>query len=92
MARSGLARLIIGTRSALFLPMPDLKLLILDEEHDASFKQQDGFRYSSHDVAVKRASSLNIPVVLGTATPSIETFNNAASERYNWLRLRQRAR
>ena len=91
MARSGLARLVIGTRSALFLPMPDLKLLILDEEHDASFKQQDGFRYSSRDVAVKRASGLGIPVVLGSATPSIETFNNAASGRYNWLRLRQRA-
>lgn len=91
MARSGLARLVIGTRSALFLPMPDLKLLILDEEHDASFKQQDGFRYSSRDVAVKRAAGLNIPVVLGTATPSIETFNNAVSGRYNWLRLRQRA-
>lgn len=91
MARSGLARLVIGTRSALFMPMPDLQLLILDEEHDASFKQQDGFRYSSRDVAVKRAAGLNIPVVLGTATPSIETYNNAASGRYGWLRLRQRA-
>jgi primosomal protein N' (replication factor Y) len=91
MARSGLARLIIGTRSALFLPLPELQLMILDEEHDASFKQQDGFRYSSRDVAVKRAAGLKIPVVLGTATPSIETFNNAASGRYSWHRLRQRA-
>ena len=91
MAKSGLARLVIGTRSALFLPMPDLQMIILDEEHDASFKQQDGFRYSSRDVAVKRAASLGVPVVLGTATPSLETFNNAAAGRYHWHRLRQRA-
>jgi primosomal protein N' (replication factor Y) len=91
MAKSGLARLVIGTRSALFLPMPDLRLIILDEEHDASFKQQDGFRYSTRDVAVKRAAGLGVPVVLGTATPSLETFSNAASGRYSWHRLRQRA-
>ncbi len=91
MAKSGLARLVIGTRSALFLPMPDLQMIILDEEHDASFKQQDGFRYSSRDVAVKRAAGLGVPVVLGTATPSLETFNNAVSNRYSWHRLRQRA-
>jgi len=91
MAKRGLARLVIGTRSALFLPMPDLQLIILDEEHDASFKQQDGFRYSTRDVAVKRAAGLGVPVVLGTATPSLETFNNAASDRYQWHRLRQRA-
>lgn len=90
-AKSGLARLVIGTRSALFLPMPDLQLIILDEEHDASFKQPDGFRYSSRDVAVKRAASLAVPVVLGTATPSLETFNNATANRYSWHRLRQRA-
>jgi len=91
LARSGLARLVIGTRSALFLPMPELQMIILDEEHDASFKQQDGFRYSSRDVAVKRAAGLGIPVVLGTATPSLETFSNAAANRYSWHRLRQRA-
>jgi len=91
MARRGLARLVIGTRSALFLPMPELQVIILDEEHDASFKQQDGFRYSSRDVAVKRAASLKVPVVLGTATPSLETFSNARSNRYSWHRLRQRA-
>jgi primosomal protein N' (replication factor Y) len=90
-ARSGLARLVIGTRSALFLPMSDLKLIILDEEHDASFKQQDGFRYSTRDVAVKRAAGLKVPIVLGTATPSLETFSNAARKRYDWHRLRQRA-
>jgi primosomal protein N' (replication factor Y) len=91
MAKRGLARLVIGTRSALFLPMPDLQLIILDEEHDASFKQQDGFRYSTRDVAVKRAAGLGVPVVLGTATPSLETFSNAAGDRYSWHRLRQRA-
>jgi len=91
MARSGRARLVIGTRSALFLPMPELQMIILDEEHDASFKQQDGFRYSSRDVAVKRAAGLAVPVVLGTATPSLETFSNAMIDRYRWHRLRQRA-
>ena len=91
MARRGLARLVIGTRSALFLPMPDLQMIILDEEHDASFKQQEGFRYSSRDVAVKRAAGLAIPVVLGTATPSLETYSNAMTGRYSWHRLRQRA-
>jgi len=91
MAKNGLAQLVIGTRSALFLPLSSLQLIILDEEHDASFKQQDGFRYSSRDVAVKRAAGLDIPVVLGTATPSLETFNNAATDRYAWHRLRQRA-
>ena len=91
MAKSGLARLVIGTRSALFLPMPELQMIILDEEHDASFKQQDGFRYSTRDVAVKRAAGLGIPVVLGTATPSLETFNNAVVGRYRWHRLRRRA-
>jgi primosomal protein N' (replication factor Y) len=91
MAKSGLARLVIGTRSALFLPLPELQLIILDEEHDASFKQQDGFRYSSRDVAVKRAAGLGVPVVLGTATPSLETYNNAHAGRYAWHRLRKRA-
>jgi len=91
LAKSGLARLVIGTRSALFLPMSELQIIILDEEHDASFKQQDGFRYSSRDVAVKRAANLGVPVVLGTATPSLETFNNAAGGRYQWQRLRRRA-
>ncbi len=91
MAKSGQARLVIGTRSALFLPLPELRMIILDEEHDASFKQQDGFRYSARDVAVKRAAGLGVPVVLGTATPSLETFNNAAAGRYHWHRLRHRA-
>ena len=90
-ARSGRAALVIGTRSALFTPMPRLGLIILDEEHDASFKQQDGFRYSARDVAVKRASELDIPIVLGSATPSLESLSNAASAKYTWHRLRERA-
>jgi primosomal protein N' (replication factor Y) len=89
--RAGRARLLLGTRSALFTPMPNLALIVLDEEHDASFKQQDGFRYSARDVAVKRAADLKIPVILGSATPSLESINNAASGRYQRHRLRQRA-
>ena len=89
--RSGRGALLVGTRSALFTPLPRLRLLILDEEHDASFKQQDGFRYSARDVAVKRAADLGIPVVLGSATPSLESLNNALEGRYAWHRLRRRA-
>jgi primosomal protein N' (replication factor Y) len=90
-AASGRAELVVGTRSALFTPMPRLRLIILDEEHDASFKQQDGFRYSARDVAVKRAAELAIPVLLGSATPSLESLNNALEGRYAWHRLRERA-
>jgi primosomal protein N' (replication factor Y) len=90
-ARSGRARLVVGTRSALFTPLPEAGIIILDEEHDASFKQQDGFRYSARDVAVKRALELDIPVVLGSATPSLESLNNALEGKYQWHRLRERA-
>ena len=90
-ARAGRASLIVGTRSAAFTPMPNAGLIILDEEHDASFKQADGFRYSARDVAVKRAADLNIPVVLGSATPSLESLNNAITGKYAWHRLRERA-
>jgi primosomal protein N' (replication factor Y) len=90
-ARAGRAALVVGTRSALFTPMPRLGLVILDEEHDASFKQQDGFRYSARDIAVKRASELDIPIVLGTATPSLESLQNAVQGKYAWHRLRERA-
>jgi primosomal protein N' (replication factor Y) len=90
-ARAGRAALVVGTRSALFTPLPRLGLLVLDEEHDGSFKQQDGFRYSARDVAVKRAAELNIPVVLGSATPSLESISNTLAGRYQWHRLRQRA-
>jgi len=90
-ARSGRAGLLVGTRSALFTPMPRLRLIVLDEEHDASFKQQDGFRYSARDVAVKRAAALGVPIVLGSATPSLESLRNALDGRYDWHRLRSRA-
>jgi len=90
-ARRGLARIIIGTRSAVFTPMLQPGLIIIDEEHDLSFKQQDGFRYSARDVAIKRASLESIPIVLGSATPSIETLFNAEYARYERLPLTQRA-
>jgi len=90
-ARSGRSALVIGTRSALFTPMPRMGMIILDEEHDASFKQQDGFRYSARDIAVKRALELDIPIVLGSATPSLESLNNAVIGKYKWHRLRERA-
>ena len=90
-SRSGQAAIIFGTRSAVFTPCKQLGLIIIDEEHDLSFKQQDGFRYHARDVAIKRAQLLNIPIVMGTATPSLETLNNAVNQRFNWLKLEQRA-
>jgi primosomal protein N' (replication factor Y) len=90
-AASGRAAVVLGTRSAVFVPMPRLGLILVDEEHDASLKQQEGFRYSARDVAVRRAQLVGCPVVLGSATPSLETLNNAQTERYGWLRLPQRA-
>ena len=90
-ARAGLAPVVIGTRSAVFTPLPRLGLIILDEEHDISFKQQEGFRYSARDVAVKRAKSLGVPVVLGTATPSLESLYNVQQGRYSQLVLPERA-
>ena len=90
-ARTGRAPVLIGTRAALFTPLPRLGLIVLDEEHDASFKQQDGFRYSARDLAVKRAADLEIPVILGSATPSLESYRNALAGRYRWHRLRERA-
>lgn len=90
-ARAGLARIVIGTRLACFAALPELGLIIIDEEHDLSFKQQDGLRYSARDVAIKRAHTLNIPLILGSATPSLESLNNAITGRYGHLRLTQRA-
>ena len=89
-ARSGLAHIVIGTRSAIFTSLARPGLILVDEEHDQSFKQQDGFRYSARDLAVKRAQLDNIPVVLGSATPSLESLQNANSGRYRRLRLRER--
>jgi primosomal protein N' (replication factor Y) len=90
-ARSGKATIIIGTRSAIFTPIPNLGLIIIDEEHDSSFKQQDGFRYSARDIAIKRAASQQCPIVLGSATPSLESLHNARQGRYQHLQLQQRA-
>jgi primosomal protein N' (replication factor Y) (superfamily II helicase) len=90
-AREGRAHIVIGTRSAVFTPMPDLGLIIVDEEHDGSYKQQDGFRYSARDVAVKRGQLEDCPVLLGSATPSLESLHNVIAGRYQLHRLRQRA-
>ena len=87
----GVHRVLIGTRSAVFTPFANLGVVIVDEEHDASFKQQDGLRYSARDVAVKRARLLGIPVVLGSATPSLESLENARRKRYRYAALPERA-
>ncbi|WP_133468106.1 primosomal protein N' [Paraglaciecola marina] len=83
--------IVIGTRSAIFTPILNPGLLIVDEEHDASYKQQDGLRYHARDLAVVRAHAENIPLVLGTATPALETLNNALTGKYQHLILKQRA-
>ena len=92
-AKSGEANIVIGTRLAIFTPMPFLKIIIIDEEHDVSYKQQDGLRYHARDVAMVRAKNINIPIVLGTATPSLESWHNATrvNNKYNLLKLTQRA-
>ena len=90
-AQSGEARIVLGTRLAVFAPMPKLGLILVDEEHDASFKQQDGLRYSARDVAIFRANQCGVPIVLGSATPSLESWHNAQSGRYQLLKMTQRA-
>ena len=89
-ARNGSAQIIIGTRSAVFTPAPQLALIIIDEEHDASFKQQEGFHYHGRDLAIKRAAMLKIPLLLGTATPALETLQNVAAKRFHYAKLEQR--
>ncbi|GAA3544192.1 primosomal protein N' [Zobellella aerophila] len=88
--RDGSAAVVIGTRSALLTPFAELGLILIDEEHDASFKQQDGFRYHARDLAMLRARRLAIPIVLGSATPAFESLHNAHSGKYRHLLLRQR--
>ena len=89
--RDGASRILIGTRSAVLTPFKRLGLIVVDEEHDTSFKQHDGLRYSARDVAVKRAQNLDIPLLLGSATPSLESLRNARNGRYRHRRLLQRA-
>ena len=90
-AKSGHARMVIGTRSAIFTAFHDLGLIVIDEEHDTSFKQQDRFRYHARDLGIMRASRLDIPIVLGSATPSLESILNARRDRYVHLTLPMRA-
>ena len=90
-AKDAEVKLIIGTRAAIFTPMKDLGLIVIDEEHDASLKQLDGVRYSARDVALMRAYAANIPIILGSATPSLESLHNCTLHKYTLLRLSQKA-
>lgn len=90
-AKEGVVAIVIGTRSALLTPLDAPGVIIIDEEHDSSYKQQDGFRYSARDLAIVRAQKESIPIVLGTATPALETLWNAKQGKYNHLKLTQRA-
>jgi primosomal protein N' (replication factor Y) len=90
-ARIGTIKLVIGTRAAIFTPMPALGLIILDEEHDSSFKQMDGVRYFARDTALMRAYFANIPIILGSATPSLESIYNCQQKKYTRLWLNQKA-
>lgn len=90
-AKEGRVNIVIGTRSAIFTPMLNLGLIIVDEEHDSSYKQQDGLRYHARDLAVVRGRMDNVPVILGSATPSLESLHNADSGRYKLISLNHRA-
>ena len=90
MAKNGDANVILGTRSAIFTPMPNLGLVVVDEEHDGSFKQQSNFRYSARDLSFMRAKFANVPLILGTATPSLETLKNVSEKKLTRLTLSSR--
>ena len=90
-ALRGEARVVVGTRSAVFTPLPEAGLIVIDEEHDGSYKQQDGIRYHARDFALVRGKALDVPVLLGSATPSLESLHNARAGRYAHLRLSRRA-
>lgn len=89
-AQAGTARIVLGTRLAVFTPLPDAGIIIVDEEHDSSYKQMEGLRYSARDLAVVRARGSGIPIVLGSATPMLETYYNATSGRYALWRIAHR--
>ncbi len=90
-AKSGKAKIIIGTRLASLTPFSDLGIIVIDEEHDQSYKQQDGFKYSARDLCIYRAHTQNIPIILGSATPSLESLHNANTGKYKKLVMHQRA-
>lgn len=90
-AKNGEAAIVIGTRSSLFTPFKNLGVIVIDEEHDSSYKQQEGWRYHARDLAVYRAHSEQIPIILGSATPALETLHNVRSRKYRMLRLTRRA-
>ena len=87
---NGKIKLIVGARSSLFLPFKNLGLIVVDEEHDSSYKQDEGIRYNARDMAISRASIENIPVLLSTSIPSLETYKNVKSKKYNFTRLEKR--
>lgn len=91
LAHTGQARIIIGTRLSVFTPLPQLAVVIVDEEHDSSFKQQDGMRYHARDIAMVRAQRASVPIVLGSATPALETWRHAQTGKYTCLPLTLRA-
>jgi primosomal protein N' (replication factor Y) len=88
--KTGRQRIVIGTRSSVFLPFSDLRVLLVDEEHDHAYKQFEGFPYHARDVAIKRAYELNIPIVLGSATPSLESLHNVSQRRFRQVQLKNR--
>lgn len=90
-AMTGKAQIVLGTRLAALTPMPNLRAIVVDEEHDSSYKQQEGTRYSARDLAIWRAHDQAIPIMLSSATPSLETWLSAQSRRYEYIRLDQRA-
>ncbi|WP_035901345.1 primosomal protein N' [Legionella cherrii] len=91
LAKESKVQMVIGTRAALFTPMPNLGLIVIDEEHDASLKQMEGVRYSARDAALMRAHLANIPIILGSATPSLESMHNVKQKKYALLRLNHKA-
>jgi primosomal protein N' (replication factor Y) len=85
--REGNIKIMIGTRSAVMLPAPRLGLIIIDEEHDASYKQNEGFKFSARDLAIKRAQILKIPIILGSATPSLRTLKLVEEKKFSFVKL-----